>query len=94
MRLTRLQRQTIRDMIIEAIPDAKIKLFGSRTDDTARGGDIDLYVETAKPASALMIAKIQRQLEDALEIKTDVIVNDGSRNSPILFIANETGTML
>lgn len=94
MRLTRLQHQTIRDMINEAIPDAQIKLFGSRTDDTARGGDIDLYVETAKPASALMIAKIQCRLEDALEIKIDVIVNDGSRNSPIFGIANETGMTL
>lgn len=94
MRLTPRQHQTIRNMINEMIPDARIKLFGSRTDNTARGGDIDLYVETGTPASALMVAQIQRRLEDALEIKIDVIVNDGSRNLPIFCIANETGMVL
>ena len=41
-----------------------------------------------------MVAQIQRRLEDALEIKIDVIVNDGSRNLPIFSIANETGMVL
>jgi predicted nucleotidyltransferase len=59
--------------------EATVYLFGSRTDDSAKGGDIDLYIETDQPlenrasAAARFSASLQRQLGDQ---KIDVIVAD------------------
>jgi len=48
MRLTTSQANTIRDTARRCFgADAEVWLFGSRVDDTRRGGDIDLYVETS-----------------------------------------------
>ncbi len=48
--------------------DARVTLFGSRVDDLARGGDIDLFIEAPTPlpnrvvAAARLAAGIERQL--------------------------------
>lgn len=44
MRLTDKERQFIKKAFSETFQDGKIYLFGSRVDDTKRGGDIDLYL--------------------------------------------------
>ncbi len=44
MRLTSFEVQSIKKAFLETFEDGKIYLFGSRTDDTKRGGDIDLYL--------------------------------------------------
>ena len=47
MRLTAEQYQAIRRAAREAFgEEAGVRLFGSRVDDNARGGDFDLYIET------------------------------------------------
>jgi len=48
MRLARQEREAITSAIHQADSDAEIYLFGSRVDDTARGGDIDLLVLSQK----------------------------------------------
>jgi len=44
MRLDANQLQTIREEVLRLDPAAEIYLFGSRVDDTAKGGDIDVLV--------------------------------------------------
>ena len=65
--------------------ESSVYLFGSRVDDTARGGDIDLYIEVPQDLSDkfrttnAFNAELQRMLG---EQKIDVIVRDG--NSALL----------
>lgn len=50
MRLSDQQRTIIRSSVAENFgADAVVRLFGSRTDDSQRGGDIDLLIETKLP---------------------------------------------
>lgn len=53
MRLTPQEQQAIAQAARSTLlPASRVSLFGSRTDDAARGGDIDLLVEAAMPLAA------------------------------------------
>ncbi len=77
--------------------DVLIWLFGSRVDDTRRGGDIDLLVELVKPVdnkpleAARFSAALQWQLGDQ---KIDVIIDDGRDRQPIHDAARRQGKIL
>jgi len=47
MRLTYFETEAIIKSFKEVFESGKIYLFGSRVDDTLKGGDIDLYIDTA-----------------------------------------------
>lgn len=76
----------------------EVWLFGSRADDTARGGDIDLFVETQIliPNRAEMLCKLYAALIRALgDRKIDLILKDGrTADAPIYQIARQTGVRL
>lgn len=70
MRLTSEQRETILRVVAEiAGPQARTRLFGSRVDDSKRGGDIDLLVELDEPVenSAKLYAMLSGRLSRALD---------------------------
>lgn len=69
MRLTEEQRCLIKQLTRELVGnEARVLLFGSRTDDARRGGDIDLLVESPRPLPARFEQELQlgARLERAL----------------------------
>jgi len=88
VRLTAQEREAIRQAVAEAasrfgVRWKRISLFGSRTDPTARGGDIDLYLEVNASDVDLdaFIRTVRLQLHERLgEQKVDVVVDDGRKD--------------
>ncbi|HJX58864.1 MAG TPA: nucleotidyltransferase domain-containing protein [Thiobacillus sp.] len=52
---------------------ADVYVFGSRLDDTARGGDIDLLLESAAPLGLIQRARIKMELEAQLGLPVDIV---------------------
>jgi predicted nucleotidyltransferase len=84
MRLTTQQIETIKSTTEKTVMDVMgggfvgVTLFGSRVDDTKRGGDIDLMVTTNQPVEnpARMISKVWTSLQIALgEQKIDLLLD-------------------
>jgi predicted nucleotidyltransferase len=68
MRLTPTQIDTIHSTTQAVLGEgAKVTLFGSRVDDQARGGDVDLMIEVSQALAepALMSARIASCLSRA-----------------------------
>lgn len=78
MRLTPHQIQTIKRTTAEIFgPEARVWLFGSRVDDTRRGGDVDLMIETATPVEnpALLAARLSARISRSMHgRRVDVVV--------------------
>lgn len=74
MRLTEVEISAIKQSIYAVDPGAKIFLFGSRVDDTKRGGDIDLFVLSEKIKTRER-RKIKLNIYDKIgEQKIDMVV--------------------
>lgn len=79
MRLTDEQIQAIRQLTREVTGEqAQVRVFGSRLDDTLRGGDLDLLLELPEPVDnpALMAAQLSARISRALQgRKVDVLLS-------------------
>ncbi len=99
MRLTQDQQTAIRSASAEIFgEEAEVWLFGSRVDDSKRGGDIDLLIRPdhflaspALPRKICFLSKLERLLG---ERKIDVIIEEPGDSRPIVRIAHETGVRL
>ena len=79
MRLTEHQRSVLKKNFQKIFGDGKIYLFGSRIDDSKKGGDIDLYIST-KATDSLSEKKIDFLVNVKREIgeqKIDVVFDRG-----------------
>lgn len=79
MRLTNEQIQTIRQLACQvAGSQSRVRLFGSRLDDAAIGGDVDLMLELPEPVDnpALMAAQLSARVSRAMHgRKVDVLIS-------------------
>jgi predicted nucleotidyltransferase len=99
MRLTKAQRQAIVEATARTFgPQARVRLFGSRVDDSARGGDIDLYIEVDQvlPNRAAAASRLIAQLQIALgDQRIDVVLVDpDTAHQPIHETAQRQGVAL
>lgn len=85
MRLSLQSQAIIHQAVVQRFGDhAQVRLFGSRLDDSAKGGDIDLHVrvlgEVANPIweASLLAAQLQRQLDGR---KVDVRLLDTTQDT-------------
>ncbi len=99
MRLGLDQQQAIQRAVREVFgPDARVRLFGSRLDDDAKGGDIDLLVEVNEPIdvpaelAARLSVKVMRACNGR---KVDVVLAAPNMEvMPIHEIARRQGVLL
>jgi len=76
-------------------PEARVVLFGSRTDDAARGGDIDLLIETPAPTHVWRQAQLLAALEHELGLPCDLLLRTrDAPEKPIHRIARLSGVLL
>lgn len=99
MRLTLSQQAFIKQSLQEICPEAtQIVLFGSRVDDQAKGGDVDLMIEFSTPVdnpawiSAQFGAKVSRAMHGR---KVDVLLSAPNLSHlPIHDVAKKQGVVL
>ncbi len=81
MRLSPAQTRVIVQCVRKQFgADARATLLGSRLDDIARGGDVDLRVESDAPTTLRQRALATFALENALEMPVDIV--DLQRGAP------------
>lgn len=82
----------------EAGSGARLRLFGSRVDDAARGGDVDLLVDMPEPVDnpALLAARLSARASRTMHgRRVDVVLMAPNlKRLPIHDVALRTGVVL
>jgi predicted nucleotidyltransferase len=88
MRLNDKIREIIKTEVANQFgPDAVVRLFGSRVNDTQRGGDIDLLVESKLPLEHRIQAECKLAARLFIRLggrKVDVIIKDPTMPSQLV----------
>ena len=95
MRLDAKEADAIREEIWRLDVGAVIYLYGSRTDDTARGGDIDLLIVSETLGFRDLLCLRRRILDRIGWQQLDVMVRRNSElDEPLAAMARTTGIKL
>lgn len=94
MRLSMEEIETIKSTVTGEDPEARVYVFGSRAADNARGGDIDLLIE-----STVMGREAVRRIRLAFfarfgEQKLDIVVDNGKDNQAFIQIVRQEAVEL
>jgi predicted nucleotidyltransferase len=75
--------------------DSKVYLFGSRTDDSKFGGDIDIYIEPVYNEDVFsQIIKFLVELKNITgKRKIDIVINNGKYQLPVYEFAKAEGIL-
>jgi predicted nucleotidyltransferase len=77
MRLLDSQIASIRTIVPQyAGKGCRVYLFGSRLDDAARGGDVDLLIETPQQLPLMQRVRMKMAIEAALGLPVDLVVRE------------------
>jgi predicted nucleotidyltransferase len=96
VRLKQEMIEFIKGLSFEIFGSKQVWIFGSRTDMSRKGGDIDIYLETSMKDN-LLSSKIAflREFEKRFgEQKIDLIVNNHQKEKSIFEIAKKEGVKL
>lgn len=93
MRLKDFEREAIVSTVKSFDQDAHLYLFGSRVDDSRKGGDIDLLIMSGKLGSNDKRAIKMKLYELIGEQKIDILIA-ADDSEPFVKIALETGVEL
>ena len=95
MRLGANEARAVGEEIRRLDPGAEIYLYGSRADDSAKGGDIDLLVVSDKLGFRDVLRLRTRILDRIGWQQLDLVVRRrNQRNEPLAAMAQETGVKL
>jgi len=96
MRLTAEQQTVVRDSVTEIVgATVRIYVFGSRLRDDARGGDLDLLLESDKKLSVLQRARVKLALENRLGMPVDILaMQQGAVQTTFKAMAHKQGVLL
>lgn len=84
MRLSRAEADNLKTNTRRFDEEAELFLFGSRTDDEKKGGDIDILILSCKLGKA-EVRKIRRAFcEQFGEQKIDIIIDNGELAEPFV----------
>ena len=93
MRLSPEEKSAVVDAIVRFDPEAMIYLFGSRVDDSQKGGDIDILIFSTRltfkdklKIKAVLFKKMEEQ-------KIDLVIAS-NRKDPFVRMALEKGVRL
>jgi hypothetical protein len=75
MRLSQEEIRALREAL-DGLPYEHAFLFGSRTDDALRGGDIDVLFYARAPSSFMLSHQASSRFASALDARLDVLVVD------------------
>ena len=93
MRIKEDERRILKVSVRERDPDAKVYLFGSRTDDDAKGGDIDILV-LSQCLTFQDKLKIKARILEFIEDQSIHLVIGRDTADPFVKIALNQGILL